>query len=330
MDPHNYESGAAGSPPSAPASPSNGYPTGGDPQTATPATKPGAFWFYKIGESLRNIITTAGLTPDDGDLNLLQKAIVKLVSATNHVVRLEDVTFGPSVSDGDAVYWDNANSRYDRAIADGTDKQKMVGFADVTNSLVEAFGRSSLFSGLTAGTKYYLSGSTAGAITATAPSEKVIVGLAKSATVMFVDIDPIAGTPVQDQSTWDAGVDTTESLISPKKLRDSITPVGEYDDILPLGKYSSGSYSIPGGRSWSDYDLIIVVTSAGAGDYVGNSTVVTKEFISTLPTSWEAFMVSSSGESCSVAASSLTGFSISRTGTDVVRQIIGYRKPGVA
>lgn len=218
MDPRNYKSGAAASPPDAPAAPSTGYPTEGNPGSGVPATNPGPFWFYKVGESLRKIITTAGLTPDDGDLNLLQKAIVKLVSATNHVVRLEDVTFGPSVSDGDAVYWDNANSRYDRAIADGTDKQKMVGFADVTNSLVEAFGRSALFSGLTAGTKYYLSGSTAGAITATAPSEKVSVGLAKSATVMFVDIDPVAGTPIQDQATWNTGTDTTESLISPDKL----------------------------------------------------------------------------------------------------------------
>jgi hypothetical protein len=250
MDPRNYESGAAGSPPSAPASPSTGYPTGGDPQTATPATKPGAHWFYKVGESLRNIITNAGLTPDDGDLNLLQKAIVKLVSATNHVVRLEDVTFGPSVSDGDAVYWDTANSRYDRAIADGTDKQKMVGFADVTNSLVEAFGRSALFSGLTAGTKYYLSGSTAGAITATAPSEKVVVGLAKSATVMFVDIDPIAGTPVQDQSTWNTGTDTTESLISPDKLDEKIK-------TLAIGE----------GQTWQD-----VTGSRGPSTIYTNST----------------------------------------------------------
>lgn len=76
MEPHNYESGAAGSPPSAPASPSNGYPTGGDPQTATPATKPGAFWFYKVGESLRKIITDAGLTPDDSDLTQLKTAMV--------------------------------------------------------------------------------------------------------------------------------------------------------------------------------------------------------------------------------------------------------------
>lgn len=218
MDPRNYKSGAAASPPDAPAAPSNGYPTEGNPGSGVPATNPGPFWYYKIGESLRNIITNAGLTPDDGDLNLLQKAIVKLVSATNHVVRLEDVTFGPSVADGDAVYWDSANSRYDRAIADGTDKQKMVGFADVTNSLVEAFGRSSLFSGLTAGSKYYLSGSTAGAITTTAPSEKVAVGLAKSASVMFVDIDPVAGTPIQDQTTWNTGTDTTESIISPDKL----------------------------------------------------------------------------------------------------------------
>lgn len=260
METRNYESGAAGSPPSAPASPSNGYPTGGDPQTATPATKPGAHWFYKVGESLRNIITTAGLTPDDGDLNLLQKAIVKLVSATNHVVRLEDVTFAPAVSDGDAVYWDNSNSRYDRAIADGTDKQKMVGIADVTNSLVEAFGRSALFSGLTAGTKYFLSGSTAGAITATAPSEKVVVGLAKSATVMFVDIDPIAGTPIQDQSTWNTGTDTTESLISPDKLDEKIK-------TLAIGD----------GQSWQDMSAsrargVIYTNSTGRSIMVVIST----------------------------------------------------------
>ena len=269
MDPRNYESGAAGSPPSAPASPSNGYPTGGDPQTATPATKPGAFWFYKVGESLRNIITTAGLTPDDGDLNLLQKAIVKLVSATNHVVRLEDVTFGPSVSDGDAVYWDNANSRYDRAIADGTDKQKMVGFADLTNSLVEAFGRSSLFSGLTAGTKYYLSGSTAGAITATAPSEKVAVGLAKSATVMFVDIDPDDGTPTQSQSTWNTGTDTTESAISPEKLDEKIKTlaIGEgqnWQDLIG-SRLANTVYTNSTGRT---IQVSVAIAATSGGDTV--------------------------------------------------------------
>lgn len=76
MDPRNYESGAAGSPPAAPDTPSAGFPTGGDPQTATPATKPGPYWFYKIGESLRKIITDAGLTPNDADLGQLKTALV--------------------------------------------------------------------------------------------------------------------------------------------------------------------------------------------------------------------------------------------------------------
>ncbi|WP_273152865.1 hypothetical protein [Methylophaga thiooxydans] len=266
MEPRNYEADASASPPDAPAVPSVGYPTNGDPTSGTPATWPGAHWLYKVGESLRNVITNAGLTPDDGDLSLLQKAIVKLVSATNHVVRLEDVTFGPSVSDGDAVYWDNANSRYDRAIADGTDKQKMVGFADATNSLVEAFGRSALFSGLTAGSKYYLSGSTAGAITTTAPSEKVAVGLAKSATVMFVDIDPIAGTPIQDQSTWNTGTDTTESIISPDKLDAKIKTlaIGEGQTWQDLTASRSGgvTYTNSTGRT-----IVVLFTgSTGSGN----------------------------------------------------------------
>lgn len=271
MDPRNYKSGAAASPPDAPAAPSTGYPTEGNPGSGVPATNPGPFWYYKVGESLRNIITTAGLTPDDGDLSLLQKAIVKLVSATNHVVRLEDVTFGPSVADGDAVYWDSANSRYDRAIADGTDKQKMVGFADVTNGLVEAFGRSALFSGLTAGSKYYLSGSTAGAITTTAPSEKVVVGLAKSATVMFVDIDPVAGTPIQDQATWNTGTDTTESLISPDKLDEKIKTLalGEGQTRLDVTASRSAGveYTNSSGRTKVVQVEILSSSSSGSGSY---------------------------------------------------------------
>lgn len=229
MEPRNYEAGAAGAPPAAPAAPSVGYPTESDPQTATPATKPGAHWYYKIGESLRNVITSAGLTPDDSDLTLFQKAIIKIIGQSNNVVQLEDVTFNTGVADGDAVYWDSGNTRYDKALADGTAKQNMVGFADVTNSLVEAFGRSALFSGLTPGSKYYLSNSTAGAIVTSAPSNKVIVGLAKLATTLFVDIDPdsavanatetVAGvSEVATQAETDAGA-LDNVFVPPLKLR---------------------------------------------------------------------------------------------------------------
>lgn len=75
MDNRKWESGAQAAPPAAPAVPSAGYPTDGDPQAATPATVPGAFWFHQIGEELRAVITAAGLTPDNGDLTQLITAM---------------------------------------------------------------------------------------------------------------------------------------------------------------------------------------------------------------------------------------------------------------
>ncbi|TKA91799.1 hypothetical protein FAZ79_00395 [Guyparkeria sp. SB14A] len=74
METRNYLANAAGSPPPKPSSPSNGYP-----QSATPgvneATTPGPFWFYKVGEELRKVITEAGLTPSDNDLGQLLEAL---------------------------------------------------------------------------------------------------------------------------------------------------------------------------------------------------------------------------------------------------------------
>jgi hypothetical protein len=81
METRNYQSGAAASPPSAPASPSTGYPTNGDPSGPTPATLPGDYWFYKVGEELRAVISGAGLTPSDSDLTQLFEAIVGVSSS---------------------------------------------------------------------------------------------------------------------------------------------------------------------------------------------------------------------------------------------------------
>ena len=70
-----FESGAAASPPSAPASPSSGYATAGNPQTAVPATKPGPYWYHQVTEELRAVIYGSGLTPDHTDLAQLAKSI---------------------------------------------------------------------------------------------------------------------------------------------------------------------------------------------------------------------------------------------------------------
>ena len=70
-----YASGAAGSAPSVPASPSSGYPTAGNPGTGTPATKPGAYWYHMIMEELMAIITAGGVIPAPGTLNQVKQAL---------------------------------------------------------------------------------------------------------------------------------------------------------------------------------------------------------------------------------------------------------------
>jgi len=76
-----FDSGAAASPPSAPASPSTGYPTAGSPVGGILATKPGAWWYHMITEELRGVIGAAGLTPDHTDLTQLSAAISALIAS---------------------------------------------------------------------------------------------------------------------------------------------------------------------------------------------------------------------------------------------------------
>lgn len=192
-----YASSAAAGAPAAPATPSIGYPTGGDPQTGTPATRPGAYWFYQITEELRGVIVAAGITPDHENVTQLAAAIQALIAAGNRSIVVDPATFAPGVTDGKAVYWDEGNTRFALAVADGSDAQDVAGIADVTHTKVYAFGKAAgLLSGLTPGSRYYLDGSTAGAITTTAPTNVVSIGIAKSATEIFVDIDAtVAATP---------------------------------------------------------------------------------------------------------------------------------------
>lgn len=81
MDNRSFESGASATPPSAPVSPSVGHPTKGNPALGVPATQPGDYWFYQIGEELRAVIAAAGITPDRSNLTQLSQAIQQLIAA---------------------------------------------------------------------------------------------------------------------------------------------------------------------------------------------------------------------------------------------------------
>lgn len=78
-----YAAGATGSPPTAPASPSIGYPTAGNPATATPATKPGAYWYHAVTEELMGVIVAAGITPAQGTLTQLKQALDAMYSGAS-------------------------------------------------------------------------------------------------------------------------------------------------------------------------------------------------------------------------------------------------------
>ena len=94
MDNRKFQSAASATPPSAPGSPSSGYPTNGNPGTGTPATLPGEYWFHKVGEELRTVITDAGITPSDADLGQLSRAIkteVPVSRSSNTILAVADI-----------------------------------------------------------------------------------------------------------------------------------------------------------------------------------------------------------------------------------------------
>ena len=76
-----FASGASGSPPTHPASPSVGYPTSGNPGLAVPATKPGPWWYHMVTEEIRSVLVAAGITPDGNNVTQLAAAIQALINS---------------------------------------------------------------------------------------------------------------------------------------------------------------------------------------------------------------------------------------------------------
>src|SRR5690554_29725 len=72
-----YQRNVSESAPQPPTDPQTGYPTAGNPAQAIPATVPGPYWYHMITESLRRVVTDAGLEPDHLELGRLAAAIRK-------------------------------------------------------------------------------------------------------------------------------------------------------------------------------------------------------------------------------------------------------------
>lgn len=166
------------------------------PDTAgVPATVPGYEWYNNVQEELLAVIEGQSIAASGSDRTQLRQAIAKMIQSGQRAVIINNAVFAGAVTGtGKAVYWDSVNSRFDLALADGTAKQNCVGFADVANANVYAFGDAVLFAGLTPGARYYLDGTTAGAITVTAPANSLFVGIARNAAEVFVDVDAVTAS----------------------------------------------------------------------------------------------------------------------------------------
>lgn len=120
MDNRQWSSGASGTPPTAPASPSVGYPTPGDPSLGLEPTKGGAWWFHQIGEELRAVLIAAGITPDHANLGQLNEAIKRLIDAQSGNYALDTGTANAKVVALDpviAAYTDDFSGTLKVAVA---------------------------------------------------------------------------------------------------------------------------------------------------------------------------------------------------------------------
>jgi len=174
----------------------NGF-SPGNPVTATPSTELSEDWFNDVQENICRTIEGAGIGLVKGEYTQLYDAIQALIAAGLASLTIKQrsliattQTFAAGIVNGDPVRWDAANSRWAKALADGTSADLGLGLADVTNAEVVLYGetRAGLVSGLTPGSAYYLSA--AGALATTPATDYIRYGVAKSATVMYLDIDP--------------------------------------------------------------------------------------------------------------------------------------------
>ena len=70
-----FQAGTSSVPPAAPFPGSTGGAQGSPSLPNFDPTSPGAFWFYHVTESIRNVIVGAGLVPDPSNLTQFAEAL---------------------------------------------------------------------------------------------------------------------------------------------------------------------------------------------------------------------------------------------------------------
>lgn len=101
---------------------------------------------------------------------------------------------------------------------------------------------------------------------------------------------------------------------------------GNYEEILSVGNYTSGTYTYPNGHTEDDYSKIELMVSQADVLFYGSSTMYSEM----INQPWQNHRVqSTAGEFAQMTRQSSTSFSVSIGGGLGVKMIVGYLKEGV-
>jgi hypothetical protein len=225
-------------------------------------------------------------------------------NGVNNLV-IDNTTFttgGSAVINNDIVYYDASNSRFDKAIANNTVAELAVGIADVSYKRVLLSGLVSGFSGLTPGAEYYLSSSSAGAITSTPPTNGRVykIGVALSATILLVNIEKIY-VPGQQEFT------SSGSFTVPYGI------TGIYVSGTAGGGGGGGGAGAPANTS----------CAGGGGGGGGTGEFILRKKITVTPGQIYDVTIGSAGTGGSGAAAGLNAGSDGTAGTDTILELSG-------
>lgn len=88
-----FQAGASSTPPEVPFPGATGSAQGSPTLPTFNPTTPGAFWYFHVTESIRNVVVGAGLVPDANNLRQFAQAIQFLASLDPAFELREDFTF---------------------------------------------------------------------------------------------------------------------------------------------------------------------------------------------------------------------------------------------
>lgn len=258
MDNRLFDSGASVTPPTAPAAPSAGYPSNGDPLAPVLPTYPGAFWFHQVGESLRNIITRVGRTPNHLNLNLLADSIQDMIEARvgdfsidTGTANAKVVALNPAIT----AYTGNFGGAFKNAVVNAG-AAVTINFGAGPVPLVNDVGAALVAGDLPAGAVLgyqYIHADAKAYVTSLVTSQALTQARADT---LYAPISGVAGDVLQKVVSTDNGSTTTSTTMANLNASTkNITPKSVNSDLLVTVQFEGEAGYVSAAATYAQFQL---------------------------------------------------------------------------